>query len=150
MNRDIIFIPDFNLSHNPNNHFEWTFKSAQTPITAERTVFGHVEHANHWLFPGSTGSQREKNFSSFIFHIPYLGEAPIDDTYVLDGILKYAHYLSGPGDLPGVAMIPAKNATLTIKLNPVERTAMGNFEAFFDSEYAQYDATGHFTLIRDR
>lgn len=150
MNRDIIFIPDFNPSQTPNNHFEWTFKSSQTPITAERTVFGHAEHANDWLFSGSTGSQREKNFSSFIFYIPYLGEAPIDDTYTLDGILKYAHYISGPGDIPGVAVIPAKKATLTIKLNPVERTANGNFEASFDSEYAQYDATGHFTLTRDR
>ncbi|QXH79700.1 hypothetical protein [Pseudomonas salmasensis] len=150
MNRDIIFIPDFNSPQTPNNHFEWTFKGSQTPITAERTAFGHVEHENFWLFSGSIGSLQEKNSSSFVFYIPYLGEAPIDDTYTLDGILKYAHYISGPGDIPGVAVIPAKKATLTIKLNPVERTANGNFEASFDSEYAQYDATGHFTLTRDR
>ncbi|WP_138762338.1 hypothetical protein [Pseudomonas lactis] len=150
MNPDIIFIPDFNLSQTPNNHFEWTFKNSPTPITAERTAFGPVAHEPLWLFSGATGSQQQKNSSSFVFHIPYLGEAPIDETYILDGILRYTHYISGPGGIPGITVIPARKATLTIKLNPVERTAVGNFEAFFDSEYAQYDATGHFSLTRDR
>ena len=150
MNQEIIFIPDCYISQSANNHFEWTFKNSQTSITAERSIFGHRTQTNTWTFSGAIGDKSTKNFSSYYFHIPYLGEAPIDNTYILDGILHYALYISAPGDMPGTTAIPAKHATLTIKLNPVEGTANGNFEASFDSEYAQYDATGHFTLIRDR
>lgn len=93
---------------------------SESPTTGELT----------WSMYGWTGTPEEADISSFSVSIAYIDENPIDAVYTIrEGNLDCLHMYST--EQGGATVIDAKDATLTLKLDPVSGIAIGNFDATF-------------------
>jgi hypothetical protein len=150
-----IFIPKEDRIQAAGNDFHWSFGG--DPIYAESTSFhralfqptGEVS----WVFSSSTGSIAEGNFFGFQLMVPYIDDSVLEYTYKLgDGKDLHVSHLhsipTSPGYI-GVKTVDADDAELTIRLDPVNGTVQGDFNALFKSDGYRLFPQGTFKLIRD-
>ncbi|EJL98839.1 MULTISPECIES: hypothetical protein [unclassified Pseudomonas] len=147
--------PQTNNFETEDNEFQWQIDSLSTE--AQRTLFykSSTTTNNLWIFYGSVGSVDSENLFGFMLAVPYINEDILKDTYTLATGLYCDHRHSiNKGGLKGWRVIPAGDATLSIKLDPVQGTVEGEFEATFtktkpDDTPEQIRPKGTFNLKRD-
>ncbi|MNF52557.1 hypothetical protein D3C87_1145380 [compost metagenome] len=135
--------------------FKWEIDSLSTK--AQRTSFYKSGTSTNlsWIFYGSVGSVDSENLFGFMLTVPYINEDILEGTYTLATGLYCDHRHSiKKGGLKGWRVIPAGDATLSIKLDPVKGTVEGEFEATFtktkpDETPEQIRPKGNFNLKRD-
>ena len=150
-----IFIPKENSVQSPGNDFHWNLGA--NPVYAGRTAFyqGLFEPTGErsWVFNGSTGSTDEENFFGFLLMVPYIDNNVLEYTYKLgdgkDLHVSHIHSIPAPDGGIGFRTVDADDAELTIRLDPVNGTVQGDFNALFKSRGYRLFPQGTFKLTRD-
>ncbi|UZE25526.1 hypothetical protein LOY67_09025 [Pseudomonas sp. B21-056] len=153
MNTQTLFIPKDKTPTLKENVFTWNLSG--NPIVANKAFFYlHVfppTGEKSWAFSGSTGALEEENLFIFGFSVPYISEDVFDNSYTLDGGLHFyhGHSIPAPEGFWGYQVVTADSAELSVRLDPVKRTASGDFAAVFRTDGYRLDPRGTFNLRMD-
>jgi len=150
MNTQTVFIPKEKTPKLKENVFTWSLGG--NTIVADKTLFYlHVfppTGEKSWSFSGSTGAVEEENLFLFGFSVPYIDEEVFDHSYTLDGGLHFyhGHSIPAPEGFYGYRTVTADSAELSVRLDPVKRTANGDFTAVFKTHGDRLNPRGTFNL----
>ncbi|ROM71086.1 hypothetical protein BK653_04200 [Pseudomonas brassicacearum] len=150
MNTHTVFIPKDATPKLMENVLTWNLGG--NPVVASRAYFYLHEYPptgeKSWAFNGSTGSLQEENLFVFGFSVPYINEEVFDNSYTMDGGLFFyhGHSIPAPEGFYGYTTVNADSAELTVRLDPVNETAKGNFTAIFKAPGYRMNPTGTFDL----
>jgi hypothetical protein len=131
---------------NKENPFRWYLGSGQ-PILASRAFFEEQRSPlrHDWFFFATTGTPAENNIFSFGIFIPYEDVDLLEKTYTLANGLSFIHGHSKP-EWYGAqdSFLAEKKAELSVRLDRIKGTAVGDFNGEITTDCYQLKLTGTF------
>ena len=132
----------------PGDQFYWTLNDIT--YGAKQAFFtAQLGAIKIWEIIGASGSIVEGNLFQITISIPYEGEVLIEKTYKLgeNQGFSVSHFHSAPPELEPVST-SADDAELTIRLDPINGIATGDFNANFYRGGYRLKPEGAFKMTR--
>lgn len=133
----------------PGDKFYWTLND-KTYEANQAFFSAHLGPNATWDIIGASGRIVDGNLFQFSISIPYEGEVLIEKTYKLgeDKGFRVSHFHSPPPPELEPVSTSADDAELTIRLDPINGIATGDFNANFFRGGYRLKPEGTFKVTR--